>query len=339
MVFTDFIVKYDPAQDSMVELTKRILYSLFIRRIKANFPVVCFIGGDSGHGKSLGIVKLQEVLLEIQGLKIRDYMKDMNVYTPIEYPEKLSALLNDKRLKKCNIIAMHEAREIIKAKMWQSFLATAVADINAEVRSVKRLIIFICSQFIRDITTDMRYTLTYYITCRRPMGGNRRVRAQISIMWKDDRDLEKPKLRKRRISGYIVYPNGRRRRYNPRYLEIPMPDRDLVKQFEHEDREAKKAILERKIDKLIKEMRLELEEGDTKIDAMVSWYSLNMDRLQLIGKLSRGKWRVNPQIKDIHNLTKAEVNKFQAKLNDALIAKGIMAEIKDDGVVDDGNGD
>lgn len=328
MAFTDFIVKYDPKTDTPADLTRRILYSLFIRRMQMNFPTICFVGGDSGHGKSLTVIKLQEEILRLMNLDVREYLNDINCYTPLEYPEKLSALLNEKRLKKCNVLAMHEAREIIKAKQWQSFVATAIADVNAQVRSVKRLIIFICSQFIRDITTDVRYTLTYYITCHRPMGGNKRVRARISVMWKDDRDLEKPKLRKRKIQGYIVYPNGRRRKYVPRYLEVPLPPKELVKEFENQDREAKKLILERKINRLIKEMRMDLESGDAKVDAMVGFYSVNMDRLQLIGKYSRGKWKLHEQVQEMHDMTKTELKQFQTKLNEALVRKGMMAKVE-----------
>lgn len=325
----DFIVKYNPDVDTPEDLTKKILYSIWVRRLKFNKPVVIFVGGDSGEGKTLTIVKLQEILCDIQGIEFRSVVKDINVFTPIEYPDKLRALLDDKRLKKVNMIAMHEARDIVKAKMWQSFIATAVADVNAQVRSVKRLCIFIGSQFIRDITNDMRYTLNYYVTVKRLMGGNRKAHARISVLWKDDRDLEKPKLRKRRISGFLVYPDGRYRRYTPKYLEVTKPDKDIVEIVETADREAKVGIIRNKLDRMIKEMRLELEEGDAKIKAMIKFYTGSLERLESIGKRSRGKWRVNKDFEKMHDLSRDEVKKFQDGLNEQIKSMDVLGDDSD----------
>ena len=44
--------------------------------------------------------------------------------------DSLQELNEDKRLRKVNVIAMHEAREIISSKNWRSFLAQAVSDVN-----------------------------------------------------------------------------------------------------------------------------------------------------------------------------------------------------------------
>lgn len=332
MGFVDFVVKYDPDKDTPEDLSKRIIYSLTISRLKANKPCVWFVGGDSGEGKSTSVLKLMEVILSLQGLALKDYVRDVNIHTPIEYPEKLDKILglsNDKaenkRLRKVNVLCMHEAREVIKAKMWHSFLNQAIGDVNAMSRSIKRLVTFIVSQFIRDISSDIRYTITIYSKVFRPKG--KRARLYVSMMWKDDRDLEKPRLRKRKLMGYIIMPNGKYRKYIPDYLELSLPDKEVVKQFEKDDFESKSVIIRKKIDRLVAEMKTELEAENSKVAAMVEYYSKNIDNLSLIGKRRGKNFSVNQDVKNIHGLTDFEFREFGSKLNEKL--RGLKLESKE----------
>lgn len=319
MAYCDFVIKYT---DDQQELLRRILYSVVIKRLKFKKPTIIFLGGGSGEGKSWSSLRLQELLFEIQGLSLKDYIEVTNVYTPIQYPKKLDTLLFNKEYKKANIICMHEAREIIKAKHWQSFLTQAIGDVNAMSRQIKRMCIIIISQFIRDITTDIRYTLNFYITVRRPKGCKPRL--YINMMWKDDRDLEKPKLRKRKLSGYLVYPNGRYRRFVPQYFEMSKPDKDIIEIFEKQDFEAKAGIIRNKLDRLLKEMAIGLEDTNKKIQAMVDFYIQTPDNLNLIGKRVKGRWKLKPQFRQMHDLNEFEVKQFHDKLNDAMKDRGMM---------------
>lgn len=320
----DFVVKYDPDNDTSNDLTKRIIYAIFVRRLLYKKPVVIFVGGDSGEGKSLSILTLEWLILSIQGIDLRDVLHDVNVYTPLEYPKKLDALLGMKninpvdraRLKKVNVIAIHEARELIKAKTWYSFLNQAIGDINALSRAIKRLCIIVCSQFIRDISTDIRYTLNFYITIKRPLG--KPARLYINVMWKDDRDLERPRLRKRRIYGLLVLPDGRRRAFCPAYLEVGRPPIEIVQAFDKKDYEAKAGIIRRKIDKLIKNMEVELDAGFTKVGAMVDYYTKNIENLNIVGKMRGKKWIIKPEIKAAHDMTDAEYKEFQIRINEKI---------------------
>ena len=318
----DFVVKYDPSIDDIDLLTKRVLVNVLLRPLKFHFPAVIFIGGDSGHGKSLSVIKIQEILLDSIGLKLIDYLHDCNIYTPFEYPKKIEKMLYDKSMRKIKLIAFHEAREIIKAKAWASFLAQAVADVNAESRSVKPMVTFIISQFIRDITTDMRYTLKYYCTADRPLGGHTKLK--IMRMWKDDRDLEKPKLRKARLKGVLIYPNGKRRVWYPKYLELALPSKEVVEAFEKADTEAKSSILKAKLKKLMKEMQEELDVETDKVPAMVEFYLRNPDKLELVGHYVRGKFKVKPDIMTMHDLSKEEAVSFGLLLTKSLKEKGII---------------
>lgn len=320
----DFRVRYDPNKDTALDLTKKILYSLFIKRIKGHKPVYCFIGGDSGEGKSITTVTLQKLLYDIQGVDYKDFFEISNIFSPLQYPVKLEKILFEKEFKKANIITVHEARDLVKAKNWQSFLSTTIADVNAMSRSQKRLIFFIISQFIKDITKEVRYTLTYYCKVSRPIGGNARL--VINKMWKDDRDLEQPKLRKRRIKGYLVYPNGVHRSYSPQYFELPKPDKEIVKEFERLDKEAKAGSIRSKLNTLISEMRMEIEGEQDRVTGLVNHFAENVESLHTIGKRWRGKWKVKKEAVEAFNLEKKDLKVFESKLNAKLKTMGYMSE-------------
>ena len=323
MAMCDFVIQYNPETDTDEDVAKKILYSIVVKRMKENKPVVIFLGGDSGEGKSWGSLRLQELLMEIQGQKLSDYVEHMNVFTPLEYPKKIDPLLFDKKLKKANIICLHEAREVIKAKLWQSFLTQAISDINAMSRSIKRLTVIIISQFIRDITSDMRYTLNFYMTVSRPRGKKPRLRIQ--VMWKDDRDLESPKLRKRRLAGYLVYPNKKYKRFIPQYFELNRPSKEITDRFEKLDIESKSSIIKSKINKLLQELEAEVGGESNKVKAIVDWYMKDLNNLRLIGKRSRGKFKVHESFTNIHSLSQYEINQFQDMMTENLKKKGIIA--------------
>jgi len=328
MSFCDFVVKFDPEKDNQTTIARKIIYSIWVKRLKARKPCVIFIGGDSGEGKSLASLLLQEEVMGLQGLDVIKHIDDINVNIPIEYPKKLDNLLFNQELKKVNIITIHEAREVMKAKLWYSFLNQSISDINAMSRSVKRLMIIVISQFIRDIDPSVRYTLNYYCMVRRPK--QKPARLYINVLWKDDRDLEKPKLRKRKLSGYLIHPNGRRQRFVPEYFELRKPRKETVEIFEKRDREAKENIIRKKIDKLVKEMEQDMGKENKKIDTMVDWYIERPDSLTQIGKTYRGKWKLKPDTVKMHDMTDFEAKQFEQKLNDRLKEAGVINEDKDE---------
>jgi hypothetical protein len=331
MTFRDFVIKYDPKKDKPIDITRRILYSIVINRLKHKKPAVLFISGDSGEGKSFGALRLQELLLEIQGMKLEDLISDINVYVPIEYPRKINKLLGlnpggykATGLKDANIICVHEARELVKAKNWHSFINTAISDVNAMSRSIKRLCVMIVSQFIRDISSDIRYTLNYYVKVSRPIG--KKARLYFYVMWKDDTDLEKPKLKKRKLTGYLVYPNGVYRKYTPKYLELRKPKKENVEKFEKQDTEAKAKIIRHKINKLVKEMGAEMDLENEKVNLMVEHYVKNPQNLTSIGRQYRDKWKLKPDVRKMYELSKEEAVDFERKLNEQLIKKGVVED-------------
>jgi len=325
MSYFDFVVKYDRFKDTEQEVVERILYSLFIRKLKGKKPVVTFISGDSGEGKSWAALRLMYILLKLQNIDMVKVNNIVNVHTPLQYPEKLQILLNPKKflkhqpeliplIKDTNVLCVHEARNLIKSKKWQDFTAQAVADVNAMSRSIKRIAFIIVSQFIRDITTDVRYTLNYYCKCSRPIGG--KTKMYMGILWKDDRDLETPKLKRRKVQGYLVSPSGNYKKFIPDYFEMEKPPKEITDEFEKDDFDAKGKIIHQLMEKMISKMQTEFNVGSRKIEAMVEWYSKNDDMLRKIATTtSRGKWKVKPTVSQMHDLTPTEFKDFVDLLN------------------------
>lgn len=320
----DFLVKFDPAVDTSEDLSKRIIYALFIKPLKEKKPRVLFINGSSGEGKSYAAIRLQEIMMEIQGINILENFENINCFTPIEYPKKLDALLHSSKLKKVNILCLHEARTLIRAKNWNSFLTQAIADVNAMSRSLKRICFMIISQFVRDVTLEIRYTLDYYITMRR---DKNQTKMYISRIWKDDRDLEKPKLRKRKIFGYVVFPSGKRKKIRPNYLIIKKPDKRLTELFDELDTKAKSDIIRRKLNKLVADMEMDLAGGNQKIIDMVSFYMAKPDKLLGIGKMVGDQFRLSKDFKKMHDLSKQENEEFVKMLEQELKKRGAIEKV------------
>lgn len=314
----DFAIRYDPATDDGNTIFRKILYAVVVKPIKHKKPQVLFISGDSGSGKSLTAISLMDEILDMQGIDLKGFFEDVNIYTPLQYPHKIDNLLFEKRLKRVNTITMHEAREVVKAKNWASFLSTSVADVNAMSRSIKRLCTIIVSQFIRDITTDMRYTLNHYLKVKRYIGESF-ARVEWEVMYKDDYDLERPKIMKRKLNGYLIYPDGSYRLFRPSFIKIKLPRKELIDLFEKQDRDSKANIIRSKLTRLINEMRDEAGLENTKIISMLQYYTEDLTRLGAIGKRSRGgKWKLKKEVQAMHDISGDEFRQFERLLNDKL---------------------
>lgn len=321
-MISDFVVRFDPKVDSEKDLMKRILNSVILSRIKNKKPTIIAVTGDSGEGKSFSTLRIMELLSELQGYDYSPFVDDTNVYTPIEYPKKMEKLLGlnkkgfeETGLKKVNFIAIHEARTLVSAKNWQSFVNVAISDVNAMSRSIKRLVFFIVSQFIKDIDKSIRNTLTYYLTVQRPKGRN--VRLKFHVLWKDDRDIENPRLRKRKLSGHIIYPSGRYVRYSPSYFELSKPSPEVVESFEKSDTEAKAKILKQKLEKLMKEIEkdMDIDTSAIKVDNLVKHLQEHPEQIKTFGKISRKKWKLTPNAREMFDLTTPEIKMFEDKMN------------------------
>jgi len=185
--FIDFRITVDDENDP--ELGKKIVEHLTYRKLQAKKPVVWFIGGSSGEGKSYTAIKIMDIVNNLFGIDTVEYLNEQLIYVPIEYATKMNNILFSKDMKKVRAIMIDEGRELLPAKLWYNFVNQAIADINAMSRGVKSLLLIIISQYFKDIDTSVRRTITYYSKCYRPLSGSK-VSFTPYTIWEDDRDID-----------------------------------------------------------------------------------------------------------------------------------------------------
>lgn len=320
----DFIVRHDYDKETNNDLAKKIIVALFAKPLQYNKPVKVGMFGDSGEGKSTSYLTILTVILESVGVDVKNVLNETNAYTPLQYMEKLKALLYKKELKKIKVFGIHEARALISSKDWQNFINKAVGTVNAMSRSIKPLSFFIISQFLGDITKEVRKTLNYIIECERPIGQSTRV--TIYKVWHDKRDIENIKIKKKKVRGIIVTPNGKRIPFMPSYIEFRLPDPEVLKQFDEQDTMSKKDLVENIIEKAIAQLKAKFDLENSRIAGAVDFYSENPDMLSKIGKLSRGKFKLNDNVKRMHDFSESEIKTFNEMLNAKLKSKKLTRE-------------
>ena len=324
----DFAIRYNPFKgEGEKEITEKLLYTLVIKRIKANKPTVWFVGGDSGEGKSSVALTIQNILCKALNVSMIDNLEHMNVMHPKEYADKLKTLLysKDKDIKKLRFFCLHEARTIVNSKDWNSKLAKLIANVNAMSRAIKPLCMIIISQFIKDIQTSVRYTLTYYSTITRPLnGGHGNLR--IYRLYKDDRDLEKPKIKKRLLQGYIMkakVPNPDPLKESDwervwtklKSIKLHKPPKDIYEKFISLDVEGKTDQMLKEMEEMSEQMKIQAGENDNKINKIADHYTSNVNTLAFISKKYKGEWRIKPNVKEMHGLSNKELKLLETQVN------------------------
>lgn len=320
--FIDFVVEYT---ESPEELGQRILRNITVNRIRAKKPTIIGITGASSEGKSWTALKIADVVNEELGVDTAEVLDDIVVYTPLEYTRKLDRLLFDKELRKVHTLMIDEGRELIKSKLWYDFVRQAIADVNAMHRQIKPLVVLIVSQDITDILKDVRRTLTFYGQCMRPLSGG--VHFTLYRLWKDERDLENVKLRKRKLRGHIIK-DGRKVVFTVNKFKVKAPRKEIIEKYEKLSFERKSKIIRGKLETLLKQIEKEIGHQFDKVEQLVTYYSEHPELLNIILERKRNKIRVKKEFKNMHDLTATEVKEFEKRLLERLAEKGLAKVVE-----------
>lgn len=320
--YIDFIIDYN--EDPKIMGTQ-ILQHITVNRLKANKPCIIFIGGDSGEGKSSFGLKIVDAVNVEYGIDTYDTLNDSVVYLPVQYLNKLDNCLHWKQhgrpdLKDLHVLMIDEAREVVRARDWYTFINRAIADCNAMSRRIKPLVLIVISQFIKDIDSAIRYTLSFYAECQRPLTG--RTRVNLERVWKNTYDLERPRLCKRPLVGYVKEGNTMSKFY-PRF-QANMPDRKIWNKYDDENFNAKSKILRKRIEETINKMQKQVNIFD-KVASLVDFYIKNPDQLTTIIDPRYKKFRLRKQFKEMHEITRIEQVEFEKRLQEKLQEKGMLA--------------
>jgi hypothetical protein len=142
-------------------------------------------------------------------------------------------------------------------------------------------------------------------------------------MYKDDSDVENPKLRRRKVKGWVVAPDGSKRLYQPSYFEIPRPRREIINKFIELDKEGKTDMLRQKLEKLIQEMKIESGVADDRLKYVANYYVNHNREISLIGKTGKRGFKLNKEAMLMLNMTETEAQKFEKILYEKMKNKGM----------------
>lgn len=326
--FLDFIIDYDEDPETM---GIQILQNITVNRLEAHKPCILFLSGDSGEGKSYAGLKILDIVNKYYDIDTLETLDDSVMYLPTEYLTKLDNCLfwkDNKRpdLKNLRVLMIDEAREVVKARLWQSFLNQAIADCSAMSRSVKEIVLIVVSQFIKDIDSAVRYTLNFYAECQRPLTGSTQLK--LERVWKNTYDLERPRLCKRPLVGYLDHGN-RRSKFYPQF-EVHMPPKEIYKRYDHNTFQAKSRILRKKIEETLKRLNKEIGHEFDKVQDLVTYYVDHPEQIKVIRDPKYKKFRLRKNFRDIHDITHIEAVEFEKQLLEKLAEKGMIRKEEDD---------
>lgn len=310
------------------ELAKRMLCKLTIEnRTRENKPTIIFLWGDSGEGKSYDALWLLDALYSFQGIDIVPRLDYVEIFTPFEYARKMKRILETNKkapdyelTKDLNVIVLDEARELVSANEWMTFINKTISSVNALSRGVKPLVFIVVSQFIADIDKKVRFTINLYGACARPLRGYGKL--TLYRIYKDDRDLDNPKIRKARIKGYIRELDGSRSLTIPQFY-FKLPRKELRDQYEEMQFNAKAPILHRKLEELMRFLEAKYKREFEKVDGLVEYYSNHSEELRNLLEERKGKTRVKKEFIKLFDLAPEETRQFESRLEKKLAEKNL----------------
>ena len=234
----DFEVQW---QGNIQDTTNQIFQHLFVRRIKAKKPCVILMTGASGEGKSNTALHLADEQFKIIGLDFKDYVQRSVVGSIVDFGPKTKAMLGDPELKKAFILIIDEAAATVNSKDWANITNRAVNFINNMSRAIKPLLIIIIAQSLKQVDSQLRQTVNFYMPVRRSY--NKPAKAKLYKFYINERDLEKPKLQKKLVRGYIVN-KGQKEYIELTDIEFPKVRQDVWDIYKKDMIDSKSKLLE-----------------------------------------------------------------------------------------------
>lgn len=331
----DFFIDLDKLEKGNNKYVAMLEYA-FMERIRCKKITVLLLTGDTSEGKSSVSQKLCELFSNIYGINYVDFVDDVTIYTPLEYPTKTKALLFDKRLKKIKFAIIDEGRLVVRAKMWYSFINQAIADVFAMQRKVKRLFIIINTQSLNDIDVDLRRRLTFWGEVYRPL--HKKPKVYFHRFWDDTRDPANIKLRKRNFQG-LVRENGKIRISKPPYISFGMPSKEVWQKYDINSYKSKASIMKKKLDDLMERMQEEVGVPVQRIEKLFEIYSnpKNREELLMHGRVNKNsEFKLRKEALQIFELSEEQAKEFNEK-----VTKMFKGEIENQktffgGAVEDG---
>jgi hypothetical protein len=259
-----------------------------------------------------------------EGLDFAQYVRQAVIGGIEDFGPKAKAILNDKELKDCFVIIIDEAAATVNSKDWSSLTNRAVNFINNMSRAIKPLLIIIIAQSLKQVDSQTRQTVNYYMPVTRSY--NNPAKAKIYKFYINERDLEKPKLQKKLLRGYIDYENNKEL-IELKDIEFPRV-RDAVWDLYKVDMlDSKNKLLEAEFDKLAKHLlEKNSDQQKQRIEALSKYLWSNKYILSNFAKFTKKKWSLKDDFliafsvtdlekRDIEKLLQSKVREEKDELN------------------------
>lgn len=287
----------------------------FMERIRCNKITVVVLTGDTSEGKSSISQALVEEFCRLEGINYADFVDDVTIYTPLEYPEKQKALLFDERLKPIQFMIIDEGRLVVRAKDWFSYINQVIADIFAMQRRIKRLLIIINTQSLEDIDKDLRRRITFWGIVYRPL--HEKARLYLNKFWDDMREPENIRLKKRMFRG-IVEEDGVKKILTIPFIKFPLPSKAVWDKYDDHSYIAKAAILKKKLNDLLESMKAKYGVESDRVNNLFNFYTKpeNIEELYLHGAIGKkGEFKLKKKAIEIFGLLPEQAKQFNEKAN------------------------
>ena len=304
-----FLVKYD---GDIIKTTKRIIHALIVNRIKKHKPCVICIVGKSGEGKSNVGLFISDATYELEGIDFVDYVQPTVIMSATEFGAKTRDILRSPELKKAFIIMIDEAKATVNSQDWATAVNRTIAMVNSLSRAIKPMAIIIVAQSLKDIDRATRETIDYYIKVTRDDDGGH---AKIYEFWVDDRDLDRPKTKKRIVSGMIENEKGNIQPYQLNKITFGKVRKDVWNKYNGIMYEAKDKLIEAEFENLDRYMQDKYSNKEIeRVVKIAEYLQESPEQINEYGTYKYGKWKLNKEFKTHFNLSDLQVKELQVNL-------------------------
>jgi len=104
-------------------------------------------------------------------------------------------------------------------------------------------------------------------------------------------------------------------------IKLHKPPKDVYEKFLSLDVAGKSDQLEKELDEMNEQFKIEAGDEDSKINKIAEYYTQNVNTLSTIGRRFKGQWKLNTDVKEMHGLSNKDVKRLEEAINDVVGSK------------------
>ena len=304
----DFQVKW---QGDVQSTTNKIIEHLFVNPLKAGMPITIALVGKSRVGKSVFALAVQDAMYKVYGDDFLDILEHVVLIKPVHYATKVKAILKGETPihKRCRTLQMDEAKFLINSDEWQSLRSKTIRTVAATSATIKPIAFFIVAQMLGDIDSKTRRTIDYLFVITRTPGKKPKV-VPYTFYEKID-DLDRVKIKPRRLTGLIEYPNGKFVQYTPTFRPS-LPRQEILDKYHSFEEKDKTEEIFNLLDDIEKESNKLSGQDKIKLKEFAEYLVENPDKLEDIGAVNKsGAWKFSKDALGRYNYSSKEFKEIE----------------------------